>query len=329
MTVLNLQSSTDYRQPLSRLMMLLPTSVEAPRESEATTWEAQGLQDAVLLASLVFDVRRRRQLVVVTPRQHGRAPFDLDEVAEQVWDCADVVFTCDSPTTQALCAALPEWMHVWEGGTRIFRPGADLCDDRTDHRLVSGRTVRIGDVVNAVRRQHAQPRRDIPPTALKPSAPPRPVARRKPIDDEPTPVILFADPAEQFDHDLFNTWLAATVENERPGWPLTTYEVGPEFLESLDTQQLAKRSRVLRACVDVITGRVIEIPGREARRLLDSPRSAKGAGCQVLAPRADGAEAWRCNIVTRGAGAPRLLWWRTADGVELSRVVHHDDHRIA
>ncbi|GAW52552.1 MULTISPECIES: hypothetical protein [unclassified Nocardioides] len=135
--------------------------------------------------------------------------------------------------------------------------------------------------------------------------------------------IVYSDPEAQLRHELWLTWLSNTPETDRAAQPLCDYDLGPDFLESMDLQ-LVPRGRILDVVVDVLTRRVHQIPARRSHPL----RSAD-AGNAPQRTRADGAAAWRCDLKTGKAGGPRLAWWQHTDGrIELGKAGHHDDYTL-
>ncbi|MEV0277392.1 hypothetical protein AB0I22_13555 [Streptomyces sp. NPDC050610] len=76
--------------------------------------------------------------------------------------------------------------------------------------------------------------------------------------------------------------------------------------------------------VEVLTGRIADIPGRELHRM--RTHTAGGAPTRI---RDDRAVAMRCNLKTNSPSAPRLMWWKLPDStVELGRVAAHDDTQL-
>lgn len=145
-------------------------------------------------------------------------------------------------------------------------------------------------------------------------------ARLSSIDTPPEAV--FADPGEQFGHEVQQAWLAQVEPGDRDAWPLREYTLGQDFLDSVDNNgsPLATRPRVVAAAVDVLTRRAYELTGRHVH-----PQTQGHAGAAVVR---DGAMAYRAYI-SQGPSGPRLVWWELPDGtVELSRVAQHDDYRV-
>ncbi|MDR7300075.1 hypothetical protein [Haloactinomyces albus] len=133
---------------------------------------------------------------------------------------------------------------------------------------------------------------------------------------------VYTDPEQQFRHEAWLTWLHTSTEDDRSRWPLREYHLGHEFLASLQAQELVDRERIMRACVDVITGRAPERDGRQVHRL-----RTHSSGAAPAHIRADGAMAWRCAIQRNTPAAARLTWWEKNNIVELSQVAPHDDYQ--
>ncbi len=122
-------------------------------------------------------------------------------------------------------------------------------------------------------------------------------------------------------YEVLTTWAIRTIASDKSRHPLAEYTVGPRFVESLNTLDDGQLEKALRAIVDVVTGRVAEIPGRQLHRL----REGDG-GSDPYVVRADGAGCWRASIEVNAPSARRLHYWQLPGGaVELSRVVLHDD----
>lgn len=134
---------------------------------------------------------------------------------------------------------------------------------------------------------------------------------------------VFADPADQFGHEVYLTWLAQVSEPDRPAQQLRDYTLGAEFIASLDAD-LIDRDRVLALVVEILTRTVFTNRAREPHGLRTS-----SVGNAPQRERGDGALAWRAALRTRTPAAPRIHWWELPDGtVELAQAAHHDDYRI-
>ncbi|WP_194890916.1 hypothetical protein [Catenulispora pinisilvae] len=139
-----------------------------------------------------------------------------------------------------------------------------------------------------------------------------------------TSTAVYADPAVQFRYEIEQHWLHTLPEKERDQCPLTQYDLGPDFLDSLKTLQIVGRNAVLTAAVDVLTGQASAKNGRRVHR----QRVGRGGSTAPLV-RADGAVGWRCDIRSNTSAAPRLLWWALPDSrIELARAAVHDDHAM-
>ncbi|MFT3797332.1 hypothetical protein [Microbacterium sp.] len=122
-------------------------------------------------------------------------------------------------------------------------------------------------------------------------------------------------------HEVTVAWAARTVASEKRAYPIAPYAIGSRFADSLGALDDAQFAKAMRAVVDVVTGRVAEIPSRELHRL----RTGFG-GDDPFVERADGAKCWRASIEQNAASARRLHYWELPGGrIELSRIVLHDD----
>lgn len=327
------------------LMLLMPTNLEPERSHEPHLFVAQGSDKAMLVASLIYDVRRSRPLVVITPDiRRSLTDCKPATVAAELWNCADVVHIRDPKTASTLNTLVPDWVRVYNGATRIYAPGADLSDPEGAHPLVralwEGAETANHRIVNTVR-AFARNRRTHNPEKLLAELQRKHAAvvadlseARKALNDRPSEVkepdapIVFSDPEAQFDHELYNGWLEATQEGDREKWALRPYEIGPEFLASLNGMKTVKRSVIIRACVDVATGRYAEINSREAQFFHNTGRKKANGSNKKVERASDGAAAWRCKVGTGGI-ALRLMWWECpGDSPEFSLVVEHNDYRI-
>jgi hypothetical protein len=123
--------------------------------------------------------------------------------------------------------------------------------------------------------------------------------------------------------EIERTWGNRTSPGERQRWPLRSYVLGPDFVASVSPLDDAQLGKAIRTCVDAITGRDREIPARNPHRL----RTGEG-GRDAYVVRQDGARCMRSSVEQDVAGARRLHYWELADGgIELGRIVAHDDTR--
>ncbi|MDQ1249135.1 MAG: hypothetical protein QG597_3509 [Actinomycetota bacterium] len=132
---------------------------------------------------------------------------------------------------------------------------------------------------------------------------------------------LFSNPEEQFRDEVQRTWLRTVPEADRGTWALRDYQVGPDFLDSLDLPNTS-RAKIVEVAVDVLTRRAYEMPSRSVHAHGDG--GPAGTNAQIR--RGDGATGYRANIRSNTPQAPRLLWWELTDGsVELVLAARHDD----
>jgi hypothetical protein len=78
---------------------------------------------------------------------------------------------------------------------------------------------------------------------------------------------LFADPLEQLDFEIRLAWARRIPAAEKRARPLGTYHVGPVFLSSLAEIDGVDRTKVVDVIVEVLTGLVHELPGRDTHQL--------------------------------------------------------------
>ncbi len=132
---------------------------------------------------------------------------------------------------------------------------------------------------------------------------------------------LFLDPEEQFRHEVTCEWAQRIPAAEKADKPLASYVLGPDFLDSVDQLEGISRAKVVAVVVEVLTGQVQHLAGRDLHPL------RTGAAGSPYVRRPDGGTCWRVALQRDSAAARRLHYWHTQDGYEFSRVVLHDDYR--
>lgn len=148
--------------------------------------------------------------------------------------------------------------------------------------------------------------------------------RKRLREDEPADHAVFTDPEQQFRWEVQQAWVRRVPAAEKPALPLGDFTLGPDFLTSLGTVEGVERAKVVDVVVDIATGRVHDLAGRETHQL----RTSDHAG-SAYRSREDGATCWRVALQVRTPGARRLHYWQPPGGAppELSSVRHHDDMR--
>ena len=131
----------------------------------------------------------------------------------------------------------------------------------------------------------------------------------------------FADPEDEFRWQVYSDWVRRIPAGEKSTRPLVAYWIGPDFLDSLTSIEGVSVVKVAGVVVEVLTGLAESNPSR----LMHALRS--GSGGDDAPVRRDGATCWRVALQTGTPSARRLHFWRSAEGIELSRVVVHDDFR--
>lgn len=159
-------------------------------------------------------------------------------------------------------------------------------------------------------RKRLQASRDRRPNALPEAEPPAATCR------------LFLDPVEQLRHEVYLEWASRISAAEKGERPLVEYDVGPEFLASLDRLDDVHREKVVQVIVEVVTGLADQLDGRDVHVL----RTGPGGGDPPVT-REDGARCWRVALQRNTPSARRLHYWKKGGRVELSRVALHDDMR--
>ncbi len=134
---------------------------------------------------------------------------------------------------------------------------------------------------------------------------------------------LFADPEEQLRFEVQLAWARRIPAAEKAARPLGRYSLGPDFLQTLASAEGVDRSKVIDVIVEIVTGLVVDLPGRELHQLRDGT-----GGDNAARVRPDGATCWRVSLQVKTPSARRLHFWMLNDGtVELSSVRLHDDFR--
>ncbi len=247
------------------------------------------------------DPFERHPLVRVDPR---RPRLALAQITAQVRAAADLPASVPAPLIALPApAAPPEQGREVRRDAELDHLAADLADRE---RLLREKDATIAELRQQVRKLTKKLR------AAGNDA------------GEPETVVVYADAERQFRWEVEQHWLTTVPEAERDARPLADYQLGRDWLASLEAIELVGRRKIMDVVVEVLTGRVVDSTGRRLRRM----RSRDGGGSSPRV-REDGAVAWRCDIKHGTASAPRLMWWKLPDGViELGRVAAHDDMHL-
>lgn len=133
--------------------------------------------------------------------------------------------------------------------------------------------------------------------------------------------VAFQIPEEQFRYEVHLEWARRIPAAEKAQLPEGQYLLGPDFLTTLDALDERDRTKAVEVVVDIITGRVHDLAGRQTHQL----RAGSG-GDDAYVTRDDGATCWRVSLQHKTPQARRLHFWMLADGTyELSSVRRHDD----
>ena len=135
--------------------------------------------------------------------------------------------------------------------------------------------------------------------------------------------VLFSDPIRQLSFEIDLAWARRVPAEQKDDLPLAAWTVGPNFFASWADVEGVSRAKVVEVIVEVLTGRVYELAGREAHQL----RTGMG-GDDPPRSREDGATCWRVSLQVQTPSARRLHYWHLNDGrIELASIRLHDDMR--
>jgi hypothetical protein len=147
---------------------------------------------------------------------------------------------------------------------------------------------------------------------------------RRPTSTAPRANPEFADPEQAFRYAVLTAWASRIPVGEQPTVPLPEYDVGPNFLNSLNEVPGVAMDKVAGVAVEILTGRAPDVAGRELHQLRES---LSGNAPYIRRP-TDDATCWRAALQVNTSQARRIHYWVLPGGrVEFSRVVLHDDFR--
>lgn len=133
----------------------------------------------------------------------------------------------------------------------------------------------------------------------------------------------FANADDWIRHELTLQWVDRLDAGTRAQHQLTkALVIGPRFADSLADLDDAQLDKALRCAMEAATGFIGKVSAREVHAL----RSGEGASNAPVVRGSDGARCMRAYIEQKTPQAHRLHYWvLRGGGVELSRVVMHDD----
>ncbi|WP_165968748.1 hypothetical protein [Arthrobacter crusticola] len=135
---------------------------------------------------------------------------------------------------------------------------------------------------------------------------------------------LFADPADQFRHEVYVEWATRIPAASKAEMPLADYGFTESFLPSVEKIQGVDRSKIVAVAVEVLTGIADTSSGRDMHRLRGGPKAGTG-----FIEHAEHGTAWRVALQVGTAAARRLHFWRGTDGkITFATVGIHDDMGI-
>lgn len=133
---------------------------------------------------------------------------------------------------------------------------------------------------------------------------------------------LFSDTESQFRHDVYMEWVTRIPAADKPRRPLPArFDLGPDFLSSLERVQGVSYQKVLSITVEILTGLVDHIPGRQAHRM----RSSRGGDAPDGRRARNGAVIMRANVQTNSPSSRRIHYCSSGGVIELINIALHDD----
>jgi len=136
---------------------------------------------------------------------------------------------------------------------------------------------------------------------------------------------LAPDEEVRFRNEVYQAWQRLTTPADRERYPWREPVIGPELLDSLEQVHGVSRERVVEVCAEVVCRRAPDRAGLEVH-----PLRINEGGDSPQRVRADGARAYRASLQVHTPAARRLHYWELPDGgVELAKIVYHDDFSIS
>ncbi|TIH32278.1 hypothetical protein [Subtercola vilae] len=149
-------------------------------------------------------------------------------------------------------------------------------------------------------------------------------SRRRPVTTEkvanPLSPELFSSSDEAVRHAIYEAWVERVPAAEKGQKELPSYEIGPDFFKSVEGFDRSSQMKAFRCVVDVLIGTTEALAARNVHALRLNSAS-------LTVTREDGALCYRAYLEENTPSARRLHYWKLDGvGIELSRVVVHDDY---
>ena len=241
-------------------------------------------------------------------------PLDLRHGARRPPDAASVAAVASRPGS-GVVQNLSLSLDAAKASATAHESRANFAEERI--RLMTAELLRIEADAAALRQRSERQEREL--TRLKTRH--RSALIRERSEAVQPAAEAFADPEDEFRWQVYSDWVRRIPAGEKSTRPLEAYWIGPDFLDSLTSIEGVSVVKVAGVVVEVLTGLAESNPSR----LMHALRS--GSGGDDAPVRRDGATCWRVALQTGTPSARRLHFWRSAEGIELSRVVVHDDFR--
>lgn len=291
-------------------------------------------------------------VVVTRPAQTSEPNVPLAALHTAVGDLADVYYL-DSPVDVRDVVRSPGLgaVDVWGGAVRVFPTGrwewaklfvsrsreegaqkvaaiaahlrelrsltstAYSTSTKTAESPVVSEAMQIVDLT--ARLADAQQQLARAQGAGRPAAPAKPAPRPRAVEVVKPARRMFADAEDEIRHRVLVLWAEQTTPQEKVAHPLPAFTVGAAFaasVEDLTAHAPQLLDKIARSALRVLLGQ-----DRDAHKL-----DVTGGGRLI---REDGAVPWRAYVEQKTPSARRLHFFKIpGGGIELSRVVLHDDY---
>jgi hypothetical protein len=245
-----------------------------------------------------------------TPLDRPPTPLDLRHGARPLPNPA-IVRPSGSGALQNMSLSL----DAARASSAAHETRANIAEERI--RLMAAELLRIEAEVAALRQRSERQEQEL--TRLKTRH--RSTLIRERNEAAQPAAEAFTEPDEEFRWQVYSAWVRRIPAGEKVARPLGDYSIGPDFLDSLTSMEGISVAKVAGVVVEVLTGLAEANPSRRMHPLRSGP------GGEDATVRRGGAICWRVALQTSTPSARRLHFWRSAEGIELSRVVLHDDFR--
>lgn len=276
----------------------------------------------------LLDIDPSQVPLAAPPLLPGGPPW-LDQPTEDVDEDDEAPAESQQPVSPAPLARPPEVAEVRPDDPEVTRLAGELRAMTVERDALSAQlarqkqvSTRLDDQLKTLRtRARSLEAQAARATKRQEAAESKLAALADARADRELDRVAFHFPEEQFRYEVHLEWARRIPAAEKARLPEGQYLLGPDFLTTLDALDERDRTKAVEVVVDIITGRVHDLPGRQTHQL----RAGSG-GDDAYVTRDDGATCWRVSLQHKTPQARRLHFWMLADGTyELSSVRRHDD----